>query len=375
MGANRAASATVLTGAVAAAAAVGLLMAGGAAASHPSGVRSVVGLTDSGRLVSFPADAPQATRSLGRVTGLTGDTGLVGIDYRVQDGRLYGVGEAGGVYTVDTSRRPARAVKVSQLTVPLRGTSFGVDFNPAANRLRVVSDAGQNLRHNIDDPVGAPAAGTTATDGSLSSTTPATGVTAAAYTNNDLDPATATTLFDIDTALDQVSVQSPANAGSLAPTGKLGVDAGAWAGFDIGAANRALATLDPGTGQRLYTVDLLTGRATSVGAFPRRAQVVDLAIPLPRPRPTSSPSASPLPSSTPSASPLPSSTPSASPLPSSTPSASPLPSSTPSASPLPSSTPSASPLPSSTPSASPLPSSTPSASPLPSSAQSAGTAR
>jgi hypothetical protein len=34
---------------------------------------------------------------------------------------------------------------VSQLTVGLMGNAFGVDFNPAANRLRVVSDLGQNL--------------------------------------------------------------------------------------------------------------------------------------------------------------------------------------------------------------------------------------
>ena len=118
----------------------------------------------------------------------------------------------------------------------LAGTRFGVDFNPAANRLRVISDTGQNLRHNIDDPMGQPAAGTTAVDGTLTyppATTPATGVTAAAYTNNDLDPTTATTLFDLDTTLDQISVQSPANAGSLAPTGKIGVDAGSSAGFDI----------------------------------------------------------------------------------------------------------------------------------------------
>ncbi|ONI50380.1 hypothetical protein STIB_54740 [Streptomyces sp. IB2014 011-1] len=111
---------------------------------------------------------------------------------------------------------------------------FGVDFNPAANRLRVISNTGQNLRHNIDD--GAAPLGTTA-DGTLTNPTmpPSTamGVTGAAYTNNDLDAATATTLFDIDTLADRVSLQSPANAGTLAPTGNLGVNAGPDAGFDI----------------------------------------------------------------------------------------------------------------------------------------------
>jgi hypothetical protein len=34
----------------------------------------------------------------------------------------------------------ASATMVSQLTLPLTGMFFGVDFNPAADRLRVVSD-------------------------------------------------------------------------------------------------------------------------------------------------------------------------------------------------------------------------------------------
>jgi hypothetical protein len=270
----------------------GLAAASSDTASTPGRRLDVVGLTDGGKLVLFNSAAPQFTRSLGAVKGLVGDVALVGIDYRVQDGKLYGVGNAGGIYTIDTSRWKARATKVSQLTVALQGTRFGVDFNPAANRLRVVSDTGQNLRHNIDDPAGTPAAGTTTADGTLTYPGPppmtATGVTAAAYTNNDLDPATATTLFDIDTMLDQVVVQSPANAGQLAATGKLTVDAGTWAGFDISSrqssgttvGNRGLATLGVSGGQRLFRINLLTGTATDLGRFPGSAQVVDLAIPL-----------------------------------------------------------------------------------------------
>jgi Domain of unknown function (DUF4394) len=244
----------------------------------------VVGLTADGRLVAFTSERTRSVGSIGKVDGLVRDKSLVGIDYRIQDGKLYGVGNTGGIYTLST--RTAKATKVSQLSVALAGTRFGVDFNPAANRLRVISDRGQNLRHNIDDPMGMPAAGTTAEDGTLTyppATSPATGVTAAAYTNNDLDPTTATTLFDLDTALDQISVQSPANAGSLAPTGKIGVDAGTSAGFDIYTARRdgtatALATLQVGQKSGLYKVELLTGRAKAVGTFPSRHQVVDLAI-------------------------------------------------------------------------------------------------
>jgi len=61
----------------------------------------------------------------------------------------------------------------------------------------------------------------------------ATGLSGAAYTNNDLNSNTTTSLFDIDTTLDQVALQSPPNAGSLAATGKPGIDGGAQVGFDI----------------------------------------------------------------------------------------------------------------------------------------------
>lgn len=257
-----------------------------ASAQSTAGPR-VVGLTGDNTLVTFSASSPGFASRLGKISGLKGDKVVIGIDFRVQDGKLYAVGDKGGIYTVSGK---ARATKVSQLSVALAGKSFGVDFNPAANRLRVISDTGQNLRHNIDDPMGAPAAGMTATDGTLTNppvppaTTGATalGVTGAAYTNNDLSPTTATTLFDVDTTADQVSVQSPANAGSLAPTGKLGVDAGPVAGFDIYStvrrgvtvSNTAYAALNG----RFYTVNVLTGTASLVGTFPANRQVADIAV-------------------------------------------------------------------------------------------------
>jgi hypothetical protein len=245
------------------------------------GLRAI-GLTADQRLVSFRVSTPGDVRNIGTITGLAGDTKLIGIDYRVQDGTLYGVGDAGGVYTLSSG---AKATKVSQLTVALTGTDFGVDFNPAADRLRIVSDTGQNLRHNVN--VG----GATNTDTMLTyppATTAAAGVTAVAYTNNDLNADTATALYDIDTAMNQVALQSPANSGQLAPIGKLGADTGAGAGFDIYSKPRGgkavdaagYATLSVGGKATLYQVSLITGTAEKVGPFPRASQVVDLALPL-----------------------------------------------------------------------------------------------
>lgn len=245
-----------------------------------------IGLTGDQRLVEFDVHKPANTWSLGKVSGLSGDTRLVGIDFRVQNEKLYGVGDKGGVYTLNTT--DAKAMKVSQLTVALVGGTFGVDFNPAANRLRVVSDTGQNLRHNIDDPA---APMSTTVDGPLTNPTvppsTATGVTGAAYTNNDLNAATATTLFDLDTMGDRISLQSPANAGTLAPTGNLGVDAAPDAGFDIHydaatGTNHGFAVIGTGGSWCLYSVDLLTGEATGKGGFPSAYKVTDLALPIKR---------------------------------------------------------------------------------------------
>ena len=248
----------------------------------------VIGLTDDGRLVHFRTDQPRKTRDIGAIAGFANtDTALIGIDFRVQDGTLYGVGNGGGVYTIDTAT--AQAQLVNALTVPLSGTAFGVDFNPAADRLRIISDTGQNLAHNVN------AGGVTVENATLTYTAPpatavpATGLSGAAYTNNDVAPAgaaTATTLFDIDTTMDQIAIQSPPGNGILVATGKLGFDAGPSAGFDIYSqvergvtvANRAFATLSDNGMYSFYRVDLTTGRATRVGKFDD--QVFDVAVPL-----------------------------------------------------------------------------------------------
>ncbi|MCM3885164.1 DUF4394 domain-containing protein [Frankia sp. R82] len=294
------AAATAVLAAGLVAAVPGLAGAASAAPPDHGGGRPVIqpalfddypayGLTTTGRLVRFDVDSPSWLTPIGAITGLVGgDTNLVGIDFRVQNNRLYGVGNLGGIYVINTSN--AVATRVSHLTIPLVGTAFGVDFNPAANRLRVISNAGENLRHNIDDPTGTPPPGTTVADAPL--TYPpllgiATGVTGAAYTNNDLDPATGTTLFDINTNLAQVALQSPANSGTLANTGMLPVPVGPLAGYDIhtersggrAVGNRGFAALLVGSSFRLYEVDPLTAQASLRGSFPRNYPVFDVALP------------------------------------------------------------------------------------------------
>jgi Domain of unknown function (DUF4394) len=247
---------------------------------------TIIALTADQRLLRFRECNPTRSYQIGSVYGLqAADTVLVGIDFRVQDGQLYGVGNGGGIYTIDT--KTAIATMVSQLTVSLDGHFFGVDFNPAANALRIISNTGQNLRH----PFAGPLALQTQTDATLNypgspPVNPATGLTGAAYTNNDLDPNTGTTLFDIDTSLNQVVIQSPPNAGSLVATGLLTVDADTPVGFDIytelqnkvAINNSGFASLVVGGVPGFYRVNFLTGQAFLIDYF--GDAVIDIAIPL-----------------------------------------------------------------------------------------------
>lgn len=282
------------TAAAAAAGALALsaLGVGAAQATGPEGGghggQAVVALAGQGTsLVQLRVTGTVRAAEAKEVKGLQGDTKLVGIDHRVQDGKLYGVGDRGGVYTLDAGS--GAATKVAQLTEALKGSAFGVDFNPAANALRVISDTGQNLRH----PFATPNA-TTFVDGTLNSPTATPpvaatqGVTAAAYTNNDLVDTTGTVLYDISTASDQLLLQSPANSGALVPVGALGVDAQGDAGFDVlselrdgrAVGAKAWASLTVGGKAGLYEINLVNGSASKVGDLP--AGVSDIAVPLAR---------------------------------------------------------------------------------------------
>lgn len=259
------------------------------------------GLINGNTMSYFLTSTPNKLDWVADITGFVGcDTALVGVDMRVQDGLLYGVGNCPGsagyanIYTIpflpDADVMPI--TKVSQLTVGLDGTNFGVDFNPAADRLRIVSDTGQNLRHNLS-------LHTTIADMPLNlNGAPAKGSIGAAYTNNDLSAASATTLFDIDTLNDQVAIQAPPNNGTLNPTGNLGVNASPKVGADIFSdlpspawpptgktiTNTAFAAfaLNGTTRSSFYMFDVLTGTATKVGDFPSIGPVTDVAIDLDR---------------------------------------------------------------------------------------------
>jgi Domain of unknown function (DUF4394) len=231
---------------------------------------ALTGLAGGNTLVFFDSTAPSSTTTLG-VTGANLSSELLGIDYRPANGQLYGITNT-GVFAIDPSSGNATLVNTISATFN-GGTTSGIDFNPAADALRITGANGQNLR------IAGGGLGTTNVDGNLgyAAGDPNAGVsptiTASAYTNNFAGaPAGRTTqLFNIDSNLDVLVLQNPPNNGTLATIGSLGINVGTVGGFDIfspsNGVNTAFAAFAPNgsTAASLYTIDLGTGTATSLG--------------------------------------------------------------------------------------------------------------
>ena len=234
----------------------------------------MVGLTADNMLVRIDAEARRATAPV-RITGADGR--VLGIDQRPQDGKLYGVTERGQIVTLDPAS--GRAAEVSRLNVPFEsGGRAVVDFNPAADRLRLMGMNGTNLRVNVQT-------GEAVRDGQLkyqaggqmAEVTPR--VTAGAYTNS-MQGATATALYTFDTLAGTYNLQAPPNDGVQQPKGSLGTATlPPGIAFDIlsdgAGGNRGLALA--GTG--LHAVNLETGALTPLGpvAGLPAAEILDIA--------------------------------------------------------------------------------------------------
>ena len=256
-------------------------IAGPAVAAHQT---PLIGLTVQGSLVRFTPETACNPSAPVRVTGLVAGETLLAIDERPANGRLYGLGSSSRLYLIDPGSGEAVALGGGPFTPALSGASFGFDFNPAVDRIRIVSDTGQNLRAHPDTGAVVMA------DGSLRYGTGAGSpeVVAAAYTNPDTDPATGTTLYDLDAGRDTLVVQAPPNDGVLATVGST-VRHQALTGFDIAPGNTAFVASKGAAGQRgcgpsmVSTIDLATGATVTSWSVGTRSPLRGLAVDLPAP--------------------------------------------------------------------------------------------
>jgi Domain of unknown function (DUF4394) len=240
--------------------------------------RQMYAIEDDGNLVSFFEKRPEKIQMQKPITGLPLGVNLVGIDLRPKNGDLYGVGTDSRVYRINP--RTAIALAVDDATGngfgdpppagdPLDGSDFGVDFNPVPDRIRVVSDANQNLRVNPDTGQ------LTASDGDLGPNDP--NIVDVAYANSDfsfVQPVAGTApIRYVDSVSNSLLTAADPNLPVLTQIGSLGINVRDTGGFDIAGRKDVgyLANTSPNGTSRLYRVNINTGAATRVGQIGRKA--------------------------------------------------------------------------------------------------------
>ncbi|MBN7810472.1 DUF4394 domain-containing protein [Algoriphagus sp. H41] len=194
------------------------------------------------------------------ITGLASGESIISVDYRPATGQLYGLSSGSRIYFINENSGAATALGAAAFSPAVEGDRASIDFNPTVDRLRLVTESGQNLRLHPETGV------VVATDGRINGgTSPKIG--AVAYTNS-MSGATSTVLFDIDLSSDKLYQQVPPNDGGLVEVGDLGIDMEGSVDLDILPDNSlALAVNRSDMDTRLYSIDLASGKATWVGVF------------------------------------------------------------------------------------------------------------
>jgi hypothetical protein len=205
-----------------------------------------------------------ASRKVTASWSVKGVNKLAGIDVRPADGMLYGVTDNGWIVTIDT--KTGAATQKAELSTKLSNNATAtVDFNPAADRLRLMGSDGTSLRVNVDD-------GKVTVDGTHKfadadankGKTPK--VIAGAYSNS-VKGTKETTLYNIDATTWSLVRQVPPNDGVLNTIGSLGIKASEPVAFNVVATGEGQNAAWLVTGGSLYSVDLGTGKATQAGAI------------------------------------------------------------------------------------------------------------
>lgn len=240
------------------------------AALLSSGQASAVvlaGLTSSNEIARIDtANIAAATRVA--ITGLAAGDRFVGIDNRPANGLIYGVTLSNQIYTVNSNTGVASFVAALSSNIISASLGYGIDFNPVADftgaaSLRLVSSSGSNYAIN-------------ASTGAVTvATSIAAGYSGVAYTNSVTFPTsapTSTSLYYINSSTDTLAVATTGfNNPTITTVGSLGVDALNANGFEILGDGTAYAALNVDAGTSLatgiYSINLTTGAATSIGVF------------------------------------------------------------------------------------------------------------
>lgn len=236
------------------------------------------GLSDQNEIAILVSGPPAKEMSRVSIGGLRDGENILAIDIRPATRQLYGVSNFSMLYVIDPNAGTATPVSVNPFSPEIAGNFVGFDFDPKADRIRLVTNKDQNLRINPTTGV------VESLDFPLNPATPS--VNAIAYSSYSFGFA-AGALFDIDITEGMLYRQNPI-AGTLTLVGPLGLTVSGEGGFDISRNNSALAVLfangrgagggsiDPDPAYRLYSINLKTGGATSFGKV---KNLIGIAIP------------------------------------------------------------------------------------------------
>ncbi len=234
-----------------------LLLAGTVLSPLLSPAITIYGLTSSNGLISFDSATPGTITSIGTIS----QPGILDIDFYPVNGVLYGATTEGNLYRINTATGAATLAASATGATPITGLT-DIDFNPAADRLRVFGASDSNFRLvpdvNNSNP-GTPGAITF--DGNFSNT--AVNLVGAAYSNNfDGVAAATTTLYSIDSVSNSLySHSGTPQFNTVDLIGPLGITTGLNVGFDIGQNGVAYLS----SGNSLYNVNLATGATAALG--------------------------------------------------------------------------------------------------------------
>jgi opacity protein-like surface antigen len=250
-------------------AALAVSVAGLSAASQAA---TVAALKDGKTLVWIDTDMKKVVGSADLADGAS----IVGMDVRPADGKLYGVTAEGVIVTIEA--KTGKWEKKSQLSEKLpTGAMITVDFNPVADRMRILTSTGTSLRVNVDD-------GKATVDGSLkyaeadASKGKTPNVTAGGYSNSCAGTKE-TALYNIDQGTGALVRQAPPNDGILNTIGMLGVKLDGAIAFDVYSDCKGANAGWLLAGGALHTVDLTTGMAKAIGPIAGLSgKITDMAI-------------------------------------------------------------------------------------------------
>lgn len=228
-------------------------------------------LSEGKQLMKINAMNAEMATATTPITGLLANDALTAIDFRPATSELYGISTMSRLYVINQETGVARVVGAVALTTPVSGSAVALDFNPTVDRIRLVTNTGQNLR--LHPETGAVAA----IDGNINGGS-SPSIESVAYTNS-FAGATTTTLYDIDSKSNKLYKQDPPNNGTLVEVGALGIDITMSAGFDINPTGDVALTAVMVNGKwELHQVDLMTGKLSKLGNLPS-GNITGLAIP------------------------------------------------------------------------------------------------